>query len=114
MKIWQKIKAMMENMMSATAFAEANDPDEAIRLSGIKPLKGIPSFEAITTAITFAEAGEGGMAREYMGLDAEPEKSRVLDIPGVKVWVGTVCLETAPLNIPGVKVWSGKVPVNSF
>ena len=99
--------------MSGVAFAEANQPEKALKLAGLKPKWGQGfSLDTLFTAITFAEAGELDLARECMGVKPEPAKDPILDIPGVKVWVGTVCME--PLAIPGVKVWSGTVSVNGY
>jgi len=115
MKTWKEIKKIMENWMSATAFAESNEPEKALNLAGLEPQwdKRL-SIETLTTAIAFAEAGEHDMAREYLGVPPSPRRARILDIPGVKVWIGTVSLEMEPLAIPGVKVWCGTVQANGY
>ena len=65
------------------------------------------SFDRIMTAVTFAEAGEHNVAREYLGMKPEPERSRDLDIPGVRIWYGSVAMETVPID--GVRIWIGTV-----
>lgn len=98
----------IETWMSAVAFAEANEPEKALKMIGVTPKKKTRSFslEDLTTAITFAEAGEHGMAREYLGVKDDIPQKYPLTIPGVKLWVGTVMFPE-PVVIPGVKVWCG-------
>jgi len=110
MSTWKKFKDWMENIMAATAYSDANERDEAVRLSGIGP-GGLPSLDSLTTAITFAEANEHDIARETMGVKDAPAIGNVLDIPGIRVWVGTVSMEAEPVAIPGVRVWSGRVSI---
>jgi len=70
-------------------------------------LKLRKKFEALMSAITFAEANEHEMAREYLGMKPEPERSRDLDIPGVRIWYGSIAMETVPIE--GVNIWIGTV-----
>jgi len=70
-------------------------------------LKLRKKFETWMSAITFAEANEHDVAREYLGIKPEPERSRGLDIPGVRIWYGSVAMETVPID--GVRIWIGTV-----
>ncbi len=99
----RKLREKIEAWMSAVAFAEANEPEEAIRMAGVKKSAKKWSLSNIMTAITFAEAGEHDIAREYLGVEEKTEKA-VLKIPGLRIWTGTVEME--PTAIP-VKIWSG-------
>ncbi len=94
--------------MNAITFAEANEHEMALQfIGGSAERKEGFSFEKIMTAITFAEAGEHDVAREYLGIKPEPERSRDLDIPGVRIWYGSVAMETVPID--GVRIWIGTV-----
>ena len=104
-----KLRKKIEAWMSAVAFAEAGEHEEALKLAGIEKAKKKWSFNDLMTAITFAEAGEPDIARQYLGVEARKDEAASLDIPGLRVWCGTVELE--PAVIPGVKVWSGTASV---
>ncbi len=92
--------------MNAIAFAEANEPEMALKLLGVSPKrKKRHSWDDIMIAITFAEAGAHDLAREYLGVKPDVRKVEDLAIPGVKIWFGSVALE--PVAIPGVRVWYG-------
>jgi hypothetical protein len=103
-----RLREKFEAWMSAIAFAEANEHETALEFVG-RPSerKKRFSFGNMMTAITFAEAGEHNMAREYLGVTPEPEIAKTLDIPGVKIWYGSVALE--PVPIEGVRIWIGTV-----
>ena len=104
-----RIKEVLENWMGATAFAEAGEDKHALEFAGLPTDKREGSLDALTTAITFAEAGEHGMALEYLGSNPEKSIEEALDIPGLRIWFGTVAMEPEPAAIPGIRVWSGTV-----
>ena len=103
-----RLKEKFEAWMSAIAFAEANEHEMALLLTGGSAEREKKfSFDKIMAAITFAEAGEHNMAREYLDTTPEPELAKTLDIPGVKIWYGSVALEPVPIG--GARIWIGTV-----
>ena len=104
----RKFRRTFDRWMSAITFAEANEADMALEFVG-GPVKWKEkfSFDGIMAAITFAEAGEHATAREHLGVKPEPERAWGLDIPGVKIWYGSVALE--PVPITGINIWIGTV-----
>lgn len=80
MSILLKLRKMLEDWMSAAAFAEANEHAAAREVLGV-------SVEA---------SGPGAHA----GLQG---------IPGIRVWFGTVAAEAQADPLLGVKVWCGTV-----
>ena len=105
------IREKLEAWMSSIAFAEANEPDEARKLSGFAPAKKRRSVEDFLIALTFAESGERDIAREYLGVGPE-QAEKALDLPGVKIWLGSV-LVPEPVSISGVKMWCGTASVSN-
>jgi len=69
--------------------------------------KLMKQFDSWMSAVTFAEAGEPDLAREYIGVKPKPEKAESLVLPGIRIWFGSVALE--PVPIPGTRVWYGTV-----
>lgn len=104
-----KLRKKIEAWMSAVAFAEANEHETALTfVGGADERKERFSFDKLMMAVTFAEAGEHNVAREALGMEPEPVRSGVLDIPGVKVWYGSVALEPVPV-LEGLNIWIGTV-----
>lgn len=114
MSIFSKIRVMLEDWMSAVAFAEANEPEKALELTGasLEERRSL-SLEDMAVAVAFAEANEPDAAREVLGVSGEASESGInadpLAIPGIKVWFGTVSLEAVTDPLQGVRVWCGTV-----
>jgi len=77
-------------------------------LAGLQVPEKSLSLDALTTAITFAEAGELDLARSYLGVQPESGAEEPWLLPGFKVFFGTVAMPE-PVPIPGVKIWCGTV-----
>ena len=106
------LRKRLEDLMNAVTFAEANEHETALSFVGAKATRKKKVFlDDLMTAITFAEAGLADMAREFLQVSGKKAKSARLQLPGVKVWVGTIPVEDYPLA--GVRIWSGLVPVNA-
>ena len=108
MKSWRK---RLEDLMSAVSFAEANEHETALSFVGAKETRKKVTVDDVMTAITFAEAGLADTAREFLQVTRRKPKAARLDLPGVKVWIGSIPLEDGPLA--GVKIWSGMVTVSA-
>jgi hypothetical protein len=109
MKRWRK---KLDDLMNAVTFAEANEHETALSFLGAKATrKKKVVLDDLMTAITFAEAGLADTAREFLQVTGRKAKAARLELPGVKVWVGSIPVEDSPLA--GVKIWSGLVPVNA-
>jgi hypothetical protein len=109
MKRWRK---KLDDLMNAVTFAEANQHETALSFLGAKATKKKKLvLDDLMTAITFAEAGLADTAREFLHVTGRKAKAARLELPGVKVWVGSIPVEDSPLA--GVKIWSGLVPVNA-
>ncbi|NIV94177.1 hypothetical protein GWN42_15655 [candidate division KSB1 bacterium] len=109
MKGWRK---KLDDLMNAVTFAEANEHDTALSFVGEKSArKKKVALDDMMTAITFAEAGLADTAREFLQVTGGKPKAARLELPGVKIWVGSIPVEDSPLA--GVKIWSGLVPVNA-
>ena len=109
MKGWRK---RLEDLMNAVSFAEANEHDTALSLVSTKATrKKVVTLDDMLTAITFAEAGLSDTAREFLHVTDRKAKAARLELPGVKVWTGSIPVEDTPLA--GVKIWCGLVPVNA-
>jgi hypothetical protein len=109
MKHWRK---KLDDLMNAVTFAEANEHETALSFLGAKATrKKKVVLDDLMTAITFAEAGLADTAREFLQVTGRKAKAARLELPGVKVWVGSIPVEDSPLA--GVKIWSGLVPVNA-
>ncbi|MFH1887322.1 MAG: hypothetical protein ABIM40_11570 [Pseudomonadota bacterium] len=105
-----KFREKIEAWMSAAAFAEANDQDTALAMVGADPAaQKILAWDDITCALAFAEAGELGLARQYLGVEKPATRLNVLELPGVRVWFGRVSMPVPALA--GVRVWSGTAAV---
>jgi hypothetical protein len=109
MKGWRK---RLEDLMNAVSFAEANEHDIALSFVDAKASrKQKVALNDMMTAITFAEAGLADTAREFLQVTRRKGKTARLELPGVKVWFGSIPIEDAPLA--GVKIWCGMVPVSA-
>ena len=98
--------------MNTVSFAEANEHETAVSFLGLRaPRKKKMSLDDMMTAITFAEAGLADTAREFLPVTRRKGKTARLELPGVKVWFGSIPIEDAPLA--GVRIWSGMVAVNA-
>ena len=105
------LRKRLENLMNAVTFAEANQHETALSFVGVKATrKKKVALDDIMTAITFAEAGLADTAREFLQVSGRKAKAARLELPGVKVWSGSIPMKDSPLA--GVKIWSGLVPVN--
>lgn len=103
------LRKKLEDLMNAVSFAEANEHETALSFVGARASrKKKVSLDDMMTAITFAEAGLADKAREFLEESRSREKAVCLELPGVKVWTGSIPVEDVPLA--GVKVWSGMVP----
>jgi hypothetical protein len=109
MKNWRK---RLEDLMNAVSFAEANEHETALSFVGATATrKKKVALDDMMTAITFAEAGLADTAREFLQVTGRKAKAARLELPGVKIWIGSIPGEDSPLA--GVKVWAGLVPVNA-
>ncbi len=79
--------------MAAVAFAEADEPKIAREMAGFpaEPER-LLTLDDLTTAITFAEAGQFDTARQYMGVRTSTPPAVDLAALGVKVWFGTAAV----------------------
>ena len=115
MKIDNWLNAMalaLQKYWTAIAFAEQDEHETALMLLGRKTIrKKSPSLDDLFTAITFAEAGLPDTARDFLPVTARKAKGAFLELPGVKVWTGSVPAEDTPLA--GVRIWSGMVAVSA-
>ncbi|MFH1437997.1 MAG: hypothetical protein ABIJ56_19975 [Pseudomonadota bacterium] len=105
---------MLEDWMSAAAFAEANEPEKALELAQLFPEERRSlSLEDMAAAVAFAEANEHDAAREVLGVSVEASgpgaHAGLLGIPGIRVWFGTVAAEEQADPLLGVRVWCGTV-----
>ena len=109
MKGWRK---RLEDLMNAVSFAEANEHDTALSFVSAKATreKKVTSDDMMT-AITFAEAGLVDTAREFLPVTDRKAKGACLELPGVKVWTGSIPVKDTPLA--GVRIWSGMVAVSA-
>ena len=106
------LRERLENLMNAVTFAEANEHKTALSIMGAKATrKKKVILDDLMTAITFAEAGLPDTAREFLHVTDRKPKAVRLELPGVKVWTGSIPVEDTPLA--GVKIWCGLVPVNA-
>lgn len=110
---WLKAVALaLQNWWTAIAFAEQGEHETALKLLGHKTIrKKSPSVDDLFTAITFAEAGLPDTAMEFLEETRSREKEICLELPGVKIWTGSIPVEDTPLA--GVKIWSGMVTVSA-
>ena len=108
MKGWRK---RLEDLMNAVSFAEANEHDTALSFVGAKATRKKVSLDDMMTAITFAEAGLPDTAREFLPVTDRKAKGACLELPGVKVWTGTIPVKDTPLA--GVRIWSGMVAISA-
>ena len=109
MKGWRK---RLEDLMNAVSFAEANEHDTARSFVSAKATgKKKVILDDLMTAITFAEAGLPDTAREFLHVTDRKAKAARLELPGVKLWTGSIPVEDTPLA--GVKIWCGLVPVSA-
>ena len=103
------LRRKLEDLLNAVSFAEANEHETALSFVGARASrKNKLSLDDMMTAITFAEAGLSDTAREFLQVTRRKGKTARLELPGVKVWFGSIPIEDAPLA--GVKIWSGMVP----
>lgn len=106
------LRKRLDDLMNAVTFAEANQHETALSFAGAKAFrKKKVVLDDLMAAITFAEAGLADTAREFLQVAGGKEKTALLKLPGVRVWVGWIPVEDSPLT--GVKIWSGLVPVNA-
>ena len=106
------LRKRLEGLMNAVTFAEANEHETAVSFVGAKATtKTKVALDDLMTAITFAEAGLADTAREFLQVPSGKTKAARLELPAVKVWVGSIPVEDFPLV--GVKIWSGLVPMNA-
>ena len=106
------LRRKLEDLMNAVSFAEANEHETALSFVGARASrKNKVSLDDMMTAITFAEAGLADTAREFLQVTGRKEKTARLELPGVKVWIGSIPVEDEPLA--GVKIWSGMVTVSA-
>ena len=106
------LRKKLEDLMNAVSFAEANEHETALSFVGARESrKKKVSLDDMMTAITFAEAGLADTAREFLQITGGKEKAASLELPGVKVWTGSIPVEEEPLS--GVKIWSGMVTVSA-
>ena len=108
----KSLRKSLENLMNAVTFAEANEHETALKLLGHKTIrKKSPSVDDLLTAISFAEAGLPDTAMEFLEETRSREKEICLELPGAKIWTGSIPVEDTPLA--GVKIWSGMVTVSA-
>jgi hypothetical protein len=106
------LRKRLEDLMNAVTFAEANEHETALSFVPAKATRRKKTvLDDVMTAITFAEAGLADTAREFLQVRGRKAKAARLELPGVKVWVGSIPVEDSPLA--GVRIWSGLVPVNA-
>ena len=109
MKGWRK---RLEDLMNAVSFAEANEHDTALSFVGAKATrKKKVALDDMMTAITFAEAGLHDTAREFLEETRSRQRAARLELPGVKVWTGSIPVEDTQLAC--VRIWSGMVAVSA-
>lgn len=109
MKGWRK---RLEDLMNAVSFAEANEHDTALSFVSAKATREKKvTLDDMMTAITFAEAGLADTATEFLEETRSREKAACLELPGVKIWTGSIPVEDTPLA--GVRIWSGMVAVSA-
>ena len=110
---WLNAMALaLQNYWAAVAFAEQDEHQTALKLLGRKTIrKKSPSLDDLLTAITFAEAGLPDTAREFLPVTERKAKGACLELPGVKVWTGSIPVKDTPLA--GVRIWSGMVAVSA-
>jgi hypothetical protein len=110
--VMKGLRKRLEDLMTAITLAEANEPETALYFVGPKASRRKKMvLNDVMTAITFAEAGLADTAREFLQVRGRQAKAPRLELPGVKVWVGSIPLEDSPLA--GVRIWSGLVPVSA-
>ncbi len=108
MSFLTRIREKLEALAGAAAFAEAHDHETALAMVGADPAKQKSlSWDDVTCALAFAEAGELDLAREYLGADGQKHGKKALDLPGVRVWCGRVEMPVPALA--GIRVWCGTV-----
>ena len=106
------LRKKLEDLMNAVTFAEANEHETALSFVAAKATrKKKVTLDDLMTAITFAEAGFADTAREFLQGTGRKAKRARLELPGVKIWIGSIPMEDFPLA--GVRIWSGMVPVNA-
>ncbi len=89
----KKLLKKIEDMMAATAFAEANDERGALTMMGIDPdTARRVTFDDMMVAATFAEANAHDHAREYLGVEKPDPIQEILGVKGVKIWFGTAAV----------------------
>lgn len=110
---WLNAAALaLQDWWTAIAFAEQGEDETALKLVGRKRVrKKSPSVDDLFTAITFAEAGLPDTAREFLPVTDRKANAACLELPGVKVWTGSIPVEDTPLA--GVRIWSGMVAVRA-
>ena len=102
----------LQNYWAAVAFAEQDEHQTALKLLGHKTIrKKSPSLDDLFTAITYAEAGLPDTAREFLPVTERKAKGACLELPGVKVWTGSIPVKDTPLA--GVRIWSGMGAVSA-
>lgn len=106
------LRRKLEDLLNAVSFAEANEHETALSFVGARASrKNKLSLDDMMTAITFAEAGLPDTAREFLPVTDRKAKGAYLELPGVKVWTGSIPVEDTPLA--GVRIWSGMVAVSA-
>ena len=106
------LRRKLEKLMNAVSFAEANEHETALSFLGPRASrKNKVSLDDMMTAITFAEAGLADTAREFLPVTDRKANAACLELPGVKVWTGSIPVEDSPLA--GVRIWSGMVAVSA-
>jgi len=110
--VMKGLRQRLEDLLNAVTFAEANEPETALTFVGAKAdRKKSVSLDDVMSAITFAEAGLADTAREFLQVTGRKAKAARLELPGVKIWIGSIPVEDSPLA--GVKIWTGMVPVSA-
>ena len=106
------LRKRLEDLMNSVTFAEANEHETALSFVDAKATsRKKVALDDLMTAITFAEAGLPDTAREFLPVTDRKTQVACLELPGVKVWTGSIPVEDTPLA--GVKVWSGMVAVSA-
>jgi hypothetical protein len=106
------LRRKLEDLMNVVSFAEANEHGTALSFLDAKASrKQKVALNDMMTAITFAEAGLPDTAREFLQETPSRERAARLELPGVKVWTGSIPVEDTPLA--GVRIWSGMVAVSA-